>query len=117
MIIKKEKDRKFYNSKTKNYVTLKQIFQYVRKGVDFKVIDLHNQDITLETKSSAIMKHSSKEELNLILKSQNILSAHKQEIITNIFNLGFTKTKEAFQTNPSVAPYIMQLHIDLIKSL
>lgn len=48
ILIKKEKDRKFYDSSKKKYVTLKDLAKYVIQGIEIKVINYKNQEITKE---------------------------------------------------------------------
>lgn len=67
MLIKKEKDRKFYNSTIKKYITLKEIFSYINNKIYFKVIDENNKDISEKTCISSFLKYGDLKELNSIL--------------------------------------------------
>lgn len=44
ILIKKYPNRRLYDTKTSSYITLNELFQYVRKGEDFHVIDVKTKE-------------------------------------------------------------------------
>jgi len=68
IIIKKEKDSKYYDSSLKKYINLKEILAYYESGAVIKVIDCSNREITEKVVLQAIIKHKETTYLKELIK-------------------------------------------------
>lgn len=61
VVIKKYPNRRLYNTKLSKYITIEEISEYVRKEINFKVIDVKTEeDLTRITLAQIILDHELK---------------------------------------------------------
>lgn len=117
IIIKKEKDRKYYDSSKKKYVTLSDLANYLTAGKTIKVIDYQGKDISSQTIVRILAKTSNPKLINDMVTKSSSNFSNKMELSKEarsiIINEGLEKTREVYKTSPSSAPFIMQMFIDL----
>ncbi len=87
IIIKRYDNRKLYNTQTSQYVTLKQVHEYVKNGEVVRVFDKGlNRDVTTEVLVRALMsvenlgESLTAEALTSVIRSGNLAGAINKTI-------------------------------------
>lgn len=71
-IIKKYKNRKFYDLEMSRYVNLKEINHLIVSGINLKIIDYNLNDITIKTAICSISKNSLENNKNTLEIIRNL---------------------------------------------
>lgn len=88
IIIKKYANRRLYNTDTSIYVTLDDLYEMVKQGVDFEVRDAKsNEDLTRSVLTQIIFEREGKGE-------------------TNLLPINFLKTIISFYENNNMQPFV-----------
>ncbi len=103
LIIKRYKNRRLYNTETKEYVSYEDLARIVREGVDIKVLDSSGEDVTKAVLIQVILEEEKKDKTVLptdflfqVLRSRDdSLQDFFKNHLTASFN-AYLKTKEEF---------------------
>lgn len=101
--IKRYSNRKLYDTEDKRYITLEQIAQLVRDGVDIRVIENQTgEDLTTVTLSQILLEQEKRKEgrlpksffMNLIQRSSTTVVDFMRKNVLNYFDHGFLSGDE-----------------------
>ena len=101
--IKRYSNRKLYDTEDKRYITLEQIAQLVRDGLDIRVIENQTgEDLTTVTLSQILLEQEKRKEgrlpksffMNLIQRSSTTVVDFMRKNVLNYFDHGFLSGDE-----------------------
>lgn len=100
LLIKKYSNRRLYNTATSSYITLEDLRQIVKDGVDFVVRDAKtNEDLTRITLAQIILEQESKGYDLLPISFLRQIICVYDDALSNVFSQYLTTSTEAFTKN------------------
>jgi polyhydroxyalkanoate synthesis repressor PhaR len=114
IIIKKYPNRRLYDTKNSNYVTLSQVADLIKSGHQIKVMDAKNEeDVTAFILTQIIMEHAKENSLSLPVSLLHLFIRYGENVLNEFFDKYLEKTLQSYLVYRKTMDEQFEQYLDL----